>query len=98
MLAATEPNDSEPSGALKRALDYLNLRSKDIDEPYLLASFALAAIDAGDTASAKPAIEKLRALARKESNGTYWVLETNTPFYGWGLAGRVETTALVVQA
>jgi hypothetical protein len=25
-------------------------------------------------------------------------LETNTPFYGWGIAGRVETTALVVQA
>jgi len=21
----------------------------------------------------------------------------NTPFYGWGLAGRVETTALVLQ-
>ena len=29
---------------------------------------------------------------------SYWSLETNTPFYGWGLAGRVETTALVVQA
>jgi hypothetical protein len=29
---------------------------------------------------------------------SYWVLETNTPFYGWGLAGRVETTAIVVQA
>src|SRR6185295_4292967 len=25
-------------------------------------------------------------------------LETNTPFYGWGMAGRVETTALAVQA
>src|SRR5689334_3680477 len=22
----------------------------------------------------------------------------NTPFYGWGLAGRIETTALAVQA
>ena len=28
----------------------------------------------------------------------YWALESNTPFYGWGMAGRVETTALAVQA
>jgi hypothetical protein len=47
---------------------------------------------------AKPALEKLRTLALEEGNTTYWTLETNTPFYGWGLAGRVETTALVVQA
>ena len=33
-----------------------------------------------------------------KSYPTYWSLETNTPFYGWGLAGRVETTALLVQA
>jgi hypothetical protein len=29
---------------------------------------------------------------------SYWALETNTPFYGWGLAGRIETTALAVEA
>ncbi|HYP52144.1 MAG TPA: hypothetical protein VEQ42_01305, partial [Pyrinomonadaceae bacterium] len=39
-----------------------------------------------------------RTLAREEGPGLYWSLETNTPFYGWGLAGRVETTALVLQA
>ena len=35
---------------------------------------------------------------RKDVNASNWTLETNTPFYGWGLAGRVETTALAVQA
>lgn len=28
----------------------------------------------------------------------YWALEHNTPFYGWGHAGRVESTAMTVLA
>jgi hypothetical protein len=83
---------------LKRALDFLGQETQRIDEPYLLASYALAATDAKDVVRAKPVIEKLRSLALEEGNTSYWALETNTPFYGWGLAGRVETTALVVQA
>ena len=90
--------DSEVSDSLKRALDFLARESQRMDEPYLLASYALAASAAKDVERAKPAIEKLRSLSRQEGNTTYWALETNTPFYGWGLAGRVETTALAVQA
>ncbi|HEV2833788.1 MAG TPA: alpha-2-macroglobulin family protein, partial [Pyrinomonadaceae bacterium] len=95
VLARTDSEISEP---LKRALDFLGRESQRIDEPYLLASYALAAIDAKGIGRAKPALEKLRTLALKEGNTTYWALETNTPFYGWGLAGRIETTALVIQA
>ena len=83
---------------LTRALDYLAARSDEIDEPYLIASYALASIDAGDSVRTAKAIDKLRSLAHEEKGGSYWALETNTPFYGWGLAGRVETTALAVQA
>ena len=90
--------DAEVSDSLKRALDYLSRASQQIDEPHLLASFALAAIDVKDKERAKPVLEKLRTLAREDGNTIYWTLEINTPFYGWGLAGRVETTALVVQA
>jgi hypothetical protein len=90
---------SDPRGEeVKRALDYLDKRAREIDEPYLLASYALAAMEAQDTTRAKFAVEKLRSLAHAEGSTSYWALETNTPFYGWGLAGRVETTALVVQA
>lgn len=92
------PKTSDATLALKRALDYLSQRVDEIDEPYLLASYALAAIDAQDTARANSAIARLGSLAQTEGSTTYWSLETNTPFYGWGLAGRVETTALVVQA
>jgi hypothetical protein len=101
MLAKTEAarNGRESNlEAIKRAVDFLSVQVTQIDEPYLLASYALAAIDVGETARAQPVIEKLRSLGHAEGSTTYWTLETNTPFYGWGLTGRIETTALVVQA
>ncbi|HJZ79108.1 MAG TPA: hypothetical protein VKD91_02145, partial [Pyrinomonadaceae bacterium] len=82
----------------KRALDYLAPRMDEIDEPYLIASYALAWLDTGDADRAGKAFAKLRTLAHDENGTSYWSLESNTPFYGWGLAGRVETTALVIQA
>ncbi|HEX6190271.1 MAG TPA: alpha-2-macroglobulin family protein, partial [Pyrinomonadaceae bacterium] len=82
---------------LKRALDYLAQRTGEIDEPYLLASYALACLEVADIRAAK-AITRLRGLAREEKGASYWSLETNTPFFGWGSAGRIETTALVLQA
>ncbi|MDX6385796.1 MAG: hypothetical protein QOK48_3369 [Blastocatellia bacterium] len=97
-LSANQKTSKVISPELKRALDYLGTRVEEIDEPYLIASYALAAMDAEDRVRAQKVIEKLRAMAHEEDGASYWSLETNTPFYGWGLAGRVETTALVVQA
>ncbi len=87
-----------PSPELQRTLSYLATQIDQIDEPYLIASYALAAIDAGDEPGAARATARLRELVHSEGGSTYWSLETNTPFYGWGLAGRVETTALAIQA
>ena len=99
VLASVHGEESkERTAALKRALDYLQRRTEEIDEPYMLASYALAALNAGDTSRAKPVIEELLTLAHHESGTIYFDLQTNTPFYGWGVAGRVETTALVVEA
>ncbi|HEY7181781.1 MAG TPA: alpha-2-macroglobulin family protein, partial [Blastocatellia bacterium] len=88
----------EAKATLNRALDYLARRVEEIDEPYLIASYALAAMDAGEKSRAEKAVAKLRTLAREEAGTSYWDLESNTPFYGWGLAGRIETTALAVDA
>jgi A-macroglobulin TED domain/Alpha-2-macroglobulin family/MG2 domain/Carboxypeptidase regulatory-like domain/A-macroglobulin receptor binding domain/Macroglobulin domain MG3/Alpha-2-macroglobulin bait region domain len=95
--------DKDFGMALNRALDYLAKRIEEIDEPYLIASYALAAMDAGEKSRleksrAEKAVAKLRTLAIEEAGTSYWNLESNTPFYGWGLAGRIETTALAVQA
>src|ERR1700752_1307064 len=98
-LALTEPTTPASSPTpLVLALNYLQKRSAEIDEPYLIASYALATALAKDTARSNQAIDRLISLAHSENNSSYWTLETNTPFYGWGLAGRIETTALVVQA
>jgi hypothetical protein len=87
-----------PAAPLQRALRYVAARVAGSNEPYLIASFALAAADAGDREALAGATARLRSLAHEEGPGTFWSLENSTPFYGWGLAGRIETTALAVQA
>jgi CD109 antigen len=64
----------------------------------MLAQFILAALDSGDEALLGNAVTRLTALKREERGGVYWDLRTNSPFYGWGKAGRFETTGLVVSA
>jgi A-macroglobulin receptor binding domain/A-macroglobulin TED domain len=62
-----------------------------------LALYGLASLDAGNKDAASKIAEQLEEMAIGESSAVYWKLETNTPFYGWGTAGRIETTALVLQ-
>jgi hypothetical protein len=84
--------------AVRHALAYLQAKVESVDEPYIISSYALAALGAGDNAVFASSVERLRRLEHREGDLSYWSLEMNTPFYGWGLAGRVETTALVLQA
>ena len=94
----TISGDQVSGTAVRRALDYLGKQIEEIDEPYLIASYVLAARAVGEKAGAEKAAAKLRTLAREELGTTYWNLESNTPFHGWGRAGRIETTALAVNA
>jgi len=84
--------------AVQHALSYLQAHVDAIDEPYVISSYALAALGAGDKSLFTSNVEKLRTLEHREGDSGYWSLETNTPFYGWGFAGRVETTALALKA
>jgi uncharacterized protein YfaS (alpha-2-macroglobulin family) len=98
-LSSTEPkSQNQTTSPLTKALNYLAARANDLNEPYLVASYSLASSQAGLTEQAQQANIRLREMAHAEGPRTYWAIETNTPFYGWGLAGRIETTALVVQA
>ena len=76
----------------------MKTKNAEIDEPYSLALFGLASADAGNFDDAKTVAEKLETMAIAEGETVYWNLETNTPFYGWGTPGRIETTALVIAA
>src|SRR5205085_10539638 len=97
--ASKDPARAPQPTPLNHALAFLASHLDDVDEPYFIAAYTLAAID-GDAPPVMiaKATVKLRALVHEAAGGAYWSLETNTPFYGWGLAGRIETTALAVQA
>ncbi len=90
--------DALVSGAVNHALEYLRPATLEIDEPYLIASYALAIPKINGDARFAESLARLRKLEHREGDTSYWSMETNTPFYGWGLAGRIETTALVLQA
>lgn len=94
------PSHASPkvADAVQRGLAFAAPVATGIDEPYLTASIVLAAMDSGNQAMADGAIARLVATARPEGATAYWTIGTNTPFCGWGVAGRVETTARVVRA
>ena len=73
-------------------------QAAEFGDPYAMAAYALAAMEANKPELAGPVVEQLIRLAREERGGAYWALHANTPYYGWGRSGQVETTALVVSA
>jgi uncharacterized protein YfaS (alpha-2-macroglobulin family) len=85
--------------ALKIALDFLEARIDSWSDAYLAGNYAIAAIESGRNEHIENAQALLTTLAHREGDATYWNLEANTtPFYGWGQTGRIETTALAVEA
>jgi hypothetical protein len=87
------------AAALKLALDYLEARIDSWSDAYLAGNYAIAAIASGRNEHIDNAQALLTTLAHREGDTTYWNLEANTtPFYGWGQAGQIETTALAVEA
>jgi hypothetical protein len=93
-----QPARTAQPAPLERALRYLAPLVEGSDEPYLVASYALAAAESGDGQAASRAASRLRALAREDGAGSFWEVTSETPFHGWGLAGRIETTALALHA
>ena len=83
---------------LAAAYHHLDQINDKTDEPYLIAQINLAALHSGDESLLTDSAARLAALSHDERGGAYWDLHTNSPFYGWGTAGRYETTGLVVSA
>jgi hypothetical protein len=98
LAAAQKAGYQVKSGVLGGAYHHMAKLADSLDEPYMLANFILAALDSGDEALLGDAVKRLAAMGREEQGGIYWDLQTNSPFYGWGTAGRYETTGLAVSA
>jgi A-macroglobulin TED domain/Alpha-2-macroglobulin family/Carboxypeptidase regulatory-like domain/MG2 domain/A-macroglobulin receptor binding domain/Macroglobulin domain MG3 len=90
------PNPAKAS--LQKALGFMAAHRDLIDEPYVMASYALAAKAASDEKTWAALLDQLRRNVHHEDSAVYWALERNTPFYGWGSAGRLESTALALRA
>ena len=88
--------DAEKKESLEKGLNYLQIVSNEKQTAYILANFALALIETGDLEDAGKIAEKLKVLAKKDQFLTFWEAQS-TPFYGWGNAANIETTALVLQ-
>ncbi|RPI19451.1 MAG: hypothetical protein EHM61_28305, partial [Acidobacteria bacterium] len=82
---------------LENAGTYLGRTWDRTSDPYVIALYGQAALRLGQTEEAERAVKRLVELAKREGTTAYWTLETNSVFWGWGRAGRLETTALVVQ-
>jgi hypothetical protein len=99
-LSIKEPDKQDRAEAsLESALDFLEARIDSWSDAYLAGNYAIAAVESAHPSHIENAESVLRRLAHREGGTTYWNLEANTsPFYGWGFAGRIETTALAVKA
>ena len=82
--------------AVRNGIAYFSKNSRVTSDPYDIALVALAKLAARDDASQD--IRALLSLERTEGETSYWDLFHNTIFYGWGHTGRIETTALVLDA
>jgi uncharacterized protein YfaS (alpha-2-macroglobulin family) len=94
-----EKERAKVNASIEKALSYLGDRISEWRDPYLVGNYAIAAISIKREEHIANARDLLLRLAHNEGATTYWNLEANTtPFYGWGTAGRLETTALAVEA
>lgn len=93
---ASKPDARRTS--LERALAFLAAHRDLMDEPYIAASYALAAKAMENEKAHSDLLDWLRKNAHEQNGGAYWMLERNTPFYGWGRTGQLESTALSLRA
>ena len=83
---------------LVKGFEYVEKAIATFPDPYTIALYTQAQLDAGNDEKAIAAAKQLEQAALTEGSLRYWNLEVNTPFYGWGRAGRIETTALALEA
>lgn len=89
--------DAKSVAAVNKAMAFLEGYSWS--DPYMAAQYGLTAVRLDRLDSMLRARTRMLEFAHEEGPGIYFNLEANvSPFYGWGSAGRLETTGLVVQA
>ena len=81
--------------AVVRAIGWSATSAAAVHDPY---ANALRLHMADNTESTEKLRAELSAIAQHDRNGAHWSNQGSSPFYGWGRAGELETTALVLSA
>jgi hypothetical protein len=97
-LAEIDSDDPKLGRVAAAALDAIVARLDLVDEPQALATALLTAHALGQDDRVRALADRLLGLSTWEGQTAYWALHRNTPLSGWGLPGRIETTALVIQS
>jgi hypothetical protein len=84
--------------SITRADAYAATSVLALHDPYSNALRLLLAVQTGDSAVQSRAREELDASVVRGGGGAHWEFDGSSPFYGWGTAGRLETTALALTA
>lgn len=84
--------------AVERGTAWAATSAGAVHAPYANALRLRLAIQAGDNSTVARLHTELESTATHNSNGAHWAPLDYLPFYGWGHAGEMETTALVLAA
>jgi len=99
-LASDAPQELRDSvqKAVARAVQWAANSAEGVHDPYANALRLLLSEQAADSAGAARLRAELASAAIHDREGAHWMRAGSSPFYGWGRAGELETTALVVSA
>jgi hypothetical protein len=84
--------------AVAKATAYAATSVLALHDPWSNAVRLLLATQTGDSAALARAHQELISNADRGKDGAHWDFDGYSPFYGWGAAGKLETTALVLAA
>jgi hypothetical protein len=84
--------------AIHNALDWANHSAAAVHDPYANAILLEMAIAQHDAASMQRYHDELISSVDRDRNGAHWSRVGQLPFYGWGRAGDMETTAMAFAA
>jgi uncharacterized protein YfaS (alpha-2-macroglobulin family) len=99
-LASLAPADlqSRVKLAVSKAAAYAATSVLALHDPYSNALRLLLAVQTGDSAAQARSHAELTADVDRSKSGGHLEFDGSSPFYGWGSAGRLETTALALAA
>jgi hypothetical protein len=104
VLAKSLPPDAAPQEqestrkAIERAATWANSSASLVHDPFANALRLQLAVLRKDPPEQQKLAAELIATAKNDSRGVYWDSEGSLPFYIWGQASSVESTALALRS